>query len=191
MHFINPHTYVRIHTSMHMHTCSHQHVRTHTCTLCTHARTHTHTYTHYNTHTHTHKGSDWFSSEHVRSRTVVTNLRRFDHEGLRQLQNILKVFVHEGLRQLQNSFVTDEDLRGWKVLHLSTIVLLHVCSRINCSPYVSAPYYEPPWHHTHMYTHTQWQAQQVFPNDLTVPGWQSKLHTIEQGYYVHLTDLLN
>ena len=32
----------------------------------------------------------------------MTNLRRFDHEGLRQLQNILKVFVHEGLRQLQN-----------------------------------------------------------------------------------------
>ena len=59
-----------------------------------------------------------------------TMVRRFDHEGLRQLQNCfvtdedlrgrnvlsLSLYCYEGLRQLQNCFVTDEDLHGRNVL---------------------------------------------------------------------------
>ena len=62
------------------------------------------------------KGSNRFSSEHVAGQCSI-NVRHFDHEGLCQLQNL-----------------TDEDLRGRNVLHLSTTVLLRVRSKIYRPP---------------------------------------------------------
>ena len=116
--------------------------------------------------------------EQTRSRTVVDKCKTFRP---RRSSSVTKGFDHKGLRQLQNFFVTDEDLCGRNVVHLSTTVLLRVWSRINRSPYLLCSN-EPLWHQIYILLfHFPWHS---FTEDVYCDNYVVKFAAGEQADYL-------